>query len=68
MGRSLLPWLLPLVLVVVVVPFAISATGGAIALPAIFVIVLGGLAAMRVRYLKNQPPDPELVSKPFWKF
>jgi hypothetical protein len=65
MSRSLLPWVVPLVLVLAVVAFAI---GGEIALLAVSVIVLAGLAAVRLRYLKDHPPDPELVSKPFWKF
>jgi hypothetical protein len=65
MSGWLLPWVVPFVLVLAVVAFAL---GGDIALLAVSVIVLVGLAAMRMRYLKDHPPDPELVSKPFWKF
>ncbi len=64
----LLPWVVPLVVAVVVVLFAISTTVATIALVLTLVICLVGLAAMRVQYLKNHPPDPELVRKPFWKF
>lgn len=64
----LLPWVVPLVVAVVVVLFAISSTVAMIAVAVILVICLVGLARMRVQYLKNHPPDPELVRKPFWKF
>lgn len=63
----LLPWLVPLVVAVVVVLFAISNTVATIVIGVILVICLVGLAAMRVQYLKDHPPDPELVHKPFWK-
>lgn len=57
----------PLVVAVVVVLFAISNTVATIVIGVILVICLVGLAAMRVQYLKDHPPDPELVHKPFWK-
>jgi hypothetical protein len=68
MPRWLLPWVVPLALAAAVVLAVISTTVAVIALVVILLICLGGLAAMRVQYLKNQPPDPELVHKPFWKF
>ncbi|HUE27969.1 MAG TPA: hypothetical protein VMP89_14435 [Solirubrobacteraceae bacterium] len=68
MPRWLLPWLVPLVVVVGLVLFAISTTVAAIAGVLILVICLVGLVRLRVQYLKNHPQDPELVSKPFWKF
>ena len=67
MPRWLLPWVVPVVVALVVVLFAISNTVATIALGVILVICLLGLAAMRVQYLKDHPPDPELVRKPFWK-
>jgi hypothetical protein len=64
----LLPWVVPLVVAGLVVLFAISSTVATIGLLVILVICLAGLVAMRAQYLKNHPPDPELVRKPFWKF
>mgnify|MGYP001351685620 CR=1 FL=1 len=64
----LLPWVVPLAVAVVVVLFAISTTVATIAVVVIVVICLAGLAKLRVQYLKNHPPDPGLVRKPFWKF
>ena len=68
MSRWLLPWVVPLALALAVVLAAASTTLAVIALVVVLVICLLGLAAMRVQYLKNHPPDPELVHKPFWKF
>jgi ABC-type sugar transport system permease subunit len=68
MPRWVLPWLVPLVVAVVAVRFAISTTVAAIAGVLILVICLVGLVRLRVQYLKNHPLDPELVRKPFWKF
>jgi FtsH-binding integral membrane protein len=67
MPRWLIPWLVPVVVAVVVGLFAISNTVATIALSLLLVILLGGLVAMRLQYLKDHPPDPELVHKPFWK-
>jgi hypothetical protein len=64
----LLPWVVPLVLGVVVVLFAISTTVATIGLVVILVVCVVGLARMRVQYLKDHSPDPELARKPFWKF
>jgi ABC-type sugar transport system permease subunit len=64
----LLPWVVPLVVVAVVVLFATSTTVATIALVVFVVVCLLGLARMRVQYLKDPPPDPELVRKPFWRF
>ena len=63
----LLPWLVPLVVAVVVVLFAISGTVATIVIGVILAVCLVCLGAMRVQYLKDHPPDPELVHKPFWK-
>jgi uncharacterized membrane protein len=60
--------MVPLVVVLVVVLFAISSIVATIAAVVIMVVCLAGLAAMRMQYLKNRPPDTELVQKPFWKF
>jgi hypothetical protein len=68
MPRWLLPWIVPLVVAVMVVLFAISSVVATIALVLIFLGCLVCLAAIRVQYLKNHPPDTELVRKPFWKF
>jgi hypothetical protein len=68
MPRWLLPWVVPLALAAAVVLAVISTTVAVIALVVILLICLVGLAAMRVQHLKNHPPDPELVHKPFWKF
>ncbi len=64
----LLPWVVPLLLAVVVVLFAISTTAATSFLVVILVSFLVGLARLRVLHLKNRPPDAELVHKPFWKF
>jgi hypothetical protein len=64
----LLPWVVPLVVVVVVVLLATSTTVATIALVVVLVMCLVGLAKMRLQYLKDPPPDAELVRKPFWKF
>jgi hypothetical protein len=58
-------FLFPLRLVLLVV---LGVTLGAIAVAAILVIIVVGLVVARLQYLKRYPPDPELVSKPFWKF
>lgn len=68
MPRWLLPWLVPLVVAVVVVLAAISTTVATIGLVVLLVICLVVIAAMRMQYVKDHPPDPELVRKPFWKF
>jgi 1-acyl-sn-glycerol-3-phosphate acyltransferase len=67
MPRWLLPWLVPLAVALVAVLFAISPTVAAIAGVLILVICLVSLVRLRVQYLENHPPDPELVHKPFWK-
>jgi hypothetical protein len=60
-------FLVPLLLVLVVVLAGLTLPLGALAFPVILVIALVGLAVWRVQYLKRHPPDPELVTKPFWK-
>lgn len=59
------PWLLPVALALAVVIAAISTAAAAVVFAGICFV---GLTAMRVRYLKTHPPDPELVRKPFWRF
>jgi hypothetical protein len=60
--------MVPLAVVVLVVLLATSSTVGTIAFLVIVVACFSGLVGVRVQYLKNHPPDPELVHKPFWKF
>jgi hypothetical protein len=60
--------MVPLAVALAVILTALSATAAFIALAVILVICAVGLAAMRVQYLKENPPDPELIRKPFWKF
>jgi hypothetical protein len=65
MPRWLLPWLVPVTVVVIIVLVASLGLFGAV----VVVAVLGPLlVTMRLRYLKANPPDPELETKPFWKF
>lgn len=65
MPEGMVPWLFPLALVVTVMLSAISIIGAGVAL---VVICFVALPAVRARYLQDHPPEPELVSKPFWKF
>jgi hypothetical protein len=63
MPAWLLPWLVPVVLVVMLVSYV---SLGGIAVAVIFVGIVAAVTARRARYVKNHPPD-ELVNKPFWK-
>jgi Flp pilus assembly protein TadB len=58
-------FLFPLLLVLVVV---LGVTFGAPGIAVILLILVAALLVWRLRDLKSHPPDPELVSKPFWKF
>ncbi|HWF51755.1 MAG TPA: hypothetical protein VG294_14040 [Solirubrobacteraceae bacterium] len=60
MPEWLLPWVVPMGLVVAVILVAIS--------PVVAGIALVLLVVVRARHLKNHPPELELVHKPFWKF
>jgi hypothetical protein len=64
----LLPWVVPVAMAVAVMLTAASSIVADVVLVVIGVVCLAGLAALRVRYLEEHPPDPELVHKPFWKF
>jgi hypothetical protein len=63
--RGLIPWAVPTAIVVIVV---VTATLGMIGATVLLVLLVSGLVTMRVRYLKDHPPEPELETKPFWKF
>ena len=65
MPEGVIPWLFPLTLAVTVMLSAISPIGAGVAL---VVVCFVGLPAVRKLYLKDHPPEPELVSKPFWQF
>ena len=65
MPEGAIPWLFPLTLAVTVMLSAISPIGAGVALVAVCFV---GLPAVRKLYLKDHPPHPELVSKPFWQF
>jgi hypothetical protein len=60
MPKWLLPWVVPLALVVIVMLVAISIVAAAVALAVVCLV--------RGWYLKDHPPQAELVKKPFWKF
>lgn len=63
--KATIKWALLLVLVVVL--GVTLGTWGAFADAVILVILLVSLVWMRLQYVKSHPPDPELVSKPFWE-
>jgi hypothetical protein len=63
--EGMIPWLFPLAFAITVMLSAISPIGGAVALVAVCFV---GLPAVRKQYLEDHPPEPELVSKPFWQF
>jgi Domain of unknown function (DUF1707) len=65
MPEGMIPWLFPLAFAVTVMLSAISPIGAGVAL---VVVCFVGLPAVRKLYLKDHPPEPELVSKPFWQF
>jgi hypothetical protein len=63
--EGMIPWLFPLCLAVTVMLSAISPIGAGVAL---VVVCFVGLPAVRKLYLEDHPPEPELVSTPFWQF
>jgi hypothetical protein len=60
-----LPWLLPVAIAVAVMVTVISTLAATVVFVAICFV---GLPALRLRYLKAHPGNPELVHKPFWRF
>lgn len=65
MPEGMIPWLFPLAFAVTVMLSAISPIGAGVAL---VVVCFVGLPTVRKLYLADHPPEPELVSKPFWQF
>jgi hypothetical protein len=65
MPRWLPQFLTPLFLVLFVV---LAVTLGSVGAALCLLILLVGLVVWRVRDLRGHPSDPELVTKPFWKF
>ncbi|HEY2436936.1 MAG TPA: hypothetical protein VGH93_07125 [Solirubrobacteraceae bacterium] len=63
--RSLAPWLLPLLLVAGVIAIAVSFWLGLLVLVA---LLFGVIPYLRLQYLKQHPPDPELRRRTFWDF
>ena len=59
----LLPWLFPLMLIVGLAAVAISAVLGLVVLG---VLLLGVVPYLRLQYLKQHPPNPELRRRNFW--
>jgi hypothetical protein len=64
MPRWLVPWVVPLTIVFVVLAVALGGVGAIV----LYVCVAGPAAYARLRYLKRDPSNPELVRKPFWRF
>ncbi len=66
------PWLIPVAMVVgVAIALAADSAGlegGAIIWLLFSIVVVGLLVRWRLSYLKQNPPDPELTHKPFWRF
>lgn len=65
MSRSVAQFVFPLSLVLFVV---LAATLGVFGAALAFLALLVGLVAWRLRDVKSHPPDPELVTRPFWRF
>lgn len=63
--EGMIPWLFPLAFAVTVTLSALSPIGAGVAL---VVVCFVGLPAVRKLYLAHHPPEPELVTKPFWQF
>jgi hypothetical protein len=72
MPKWLAPWFFPAALLVVVVLGVLASNVGTVASIAICVLltamIYGILIWGRLRYLKENPPDPELTHSPFWRF
>lgn len=72
MPKWLGPWVIPIALVVGVLGGVVASSAGiqadAIIYFLLIAVFVGLLARLRLRYLKEHPPDPELQHKPFWRF
>ncbi len=60
--KWLLPWVFPLVVVVGLIMVAVSVWLGMVVL----LVLVVGVVRLRLRYLKQNPPDPELRHRNFW--
>lgn len=60
--RWLLPWLIPVALVLGLVAVSVSTVLGWLFLA----LVVGVLVSMRVQDLRDHPPNPELRRRNFW--
>lgn len=71
MPKWLVPWVIPMTVVVVAVFAALIGTlgvdGSTVGTVLFVVVVAAGLIKLRLRDLKLHPPDPELTHKPFWR-
>jgi hypothetical protein len=63
--RWLAPWLIPLALVVGIIAVAVSVSLGVVLLVVLLLLVVPYL---RLQYLKQHPPNPELRHRNFWDF
>jgi hypothetical protein len=63
--KWLMPWLVPLFLAAGVIVLTVSLLAGTLLLAA---LVLGVLPYLRILYLRQHPPDPELRRPNFWGF
>ncbi|HWD64156.1 MAG TPA: hypothetical protein VG405_03205 [Solirubrobacteraceae bacterium] len=72
MPKWLGPWLFPIILVVAVLGGVAESGAGPVMFAVIWVLLVGGLVGLlvwlRLRQLKENPPNPELRHKPFWRF
>lgn len=68
MPKWLPQFMIPLWLLLFVALLGVGKAFGVLVLAVIALIICAALVVGRLRYLKSHPPDPELVSKPFWKF
>lgn len=69
MSKAWAPWLLPAALLVAIgIAVGLRALGVSSAIVAVVLLALGvaGPIYLRVNYLKQNPPDPELIHKPWW--
>ena len=62
--RWLLPWLIPLGMVAGLIAIAVSVWFGVL----MYFVLLFGAGYLRLQYLKQHPPDPELRHRNFWDF
>jgi hypothetical protein len=63
-SKALAPWLIPLAMVVAIAATTISWWIGGIAVAA----AIGYAIHLRLEYLKEHPPEPELRRRNFWDF